>query len=224
MRMNKCLNAALRFTRQVLNLCLLVLVVAVPALRAKGEDEFDSYKIRFEGFWVFSDPSGSFKGSSADSTIDLKKDLNFKSSSTFAGKVDWKLSHKNHIYFVFVPYSKSSETILTRTIVYEGKTFQVGLNSKSRLELPMYGIGYQYDVIRRKRGHLGIAVQANIFDTSASIDAAAQVTGDGVGHAAISASKSLLAPLPVEFFHQTRNEGRSARSGSGVRFKKCHGK
>ena len=38
---------------------------------------------------------------------------------------------------------------------------------------------------------------SNVFDTTASISAAAQVTSDGVHHAAVSASASLLAPIPV---------------------------
>jgi hypothetical protein len=57
--------------------------------------------------------------------------------------------------------------------------------------------GYQYDIIRRKRGHLGLAVQIDLFNSTAKISAAAQVTGDGTHQAAVSASKSLLAPLPV---------------------------
>jgi hypothetical protein len=52
------------------------------------------------------------------------------------------------------------------------------------------------DIIRRKRGHLGIAVQVDLFDTSAKISAAAQVV-NGVQQAAVSASGSLLAPIPV---------------------------
>ena len=61
----------------------------------------------------------------------------------------------------------------------------------------MYTVGYQYDIIRRRRGHLGLGFQINLFDEHASIQAAAQVTGDGVHHAAVSASASLLAPIPV---------------------------
>jgi hypothetical protein len=57
--------------------------------------------------------------------------------------------------------------------------------------------GYQYDFIRRKRGHLGLGLQFDFFDTTAKISAAAQVTGDGVHHDAVSASGSLLAPIPV---------------------------
>jgi hypothetical protein len=37
----------------------------------------------------------------------------------------------------------------------------------------------------------------DVFDTTAKINAAAQVTGDGVHHNAVSASGSLVAPIPV---------------------------
>jgi hypothetical protein len=66
------------------------------------------------------------------------------------------------------------------------------------LTSPLYIFGYQYDVIRRRRGHLGLAVQMNVFDTQASIKAAAQVVGTGgVRSTAESASGSLIAPIPV---------------------------
>jgi len=94
-------------------------------------------------------------------------------------------------------FTSSKETVLTRTITFDGKTFVAGLTVQSSLDSPAYGFGYQYDIIRRKRGHLGLGLQFNVFDTRASIKAAAQVTADGVHHAAVSASDSLVAPIPV---------------------------
>jgi hypothetical protein len=75
--------------------------------------------------------------------------------------------------------------------------FDAGLVIQSDLQAHLFAPGYQYDIIRRKRGHLGVAVQVNLFDTDATISAAAQVTPDGVPRAARSASGSLLAPIPV---------------------------
>jgi hypothetical protein len=184
------------FTGLVLGPCLLFLVVAAPALRAQTRDEFDAYKIKLEGFWVYSQPTGTFRGSSNSSEIDLEKTLGFKSVSTFAGRLDWKISHKNHLYFGASPYSTTHETVLNRTIVYQGQTFNVGIQAKGTLEIPVYVIGYQYDILRRRRGHLGISVQANLFDARASIEAAAQVVGS-VTQKAVSATNSLLAPIPV---------------------------
>ena len=40
-------------------------------------------------------------------------------------------------------------------------------------------------------------MQIDLFNADASLNAAAQTTGDGVHHAAVSGSASLLAPIPV---------------------------
>jgi hypothetical protein len=197
MRMNSRAIGVLGSALLMAGMCLLFLVMVAPELKAQSTDDFDSYKVRLEGHWVYSNPSGSIEGSAENSAIDLKGTLGYKSYSTFAGKLDWKFTRKNHLYFVGIPFNRSHETVLTRTIVFEGKTFQAGLTTHSNLDANMYGIGYQYDIIRRKRGHLGIAAQLNLFDVQASIDATAQVTGDGVHHAAASASGSSLALIPV---------------------------
>jgi hypothetical protein len=174
-------------------------MMAVPRLSAQNSEEFDSYKLRLGGYWVYSTPTGSVQGSAdADmGAIDLTRDLHFNTYSTFFGKLDWKFTRKNHIYVFGSRLSSSRDVALNRTITFEGKTFEAGLTIQANLDSPAYGFGYQYDVIRRRRGHLGLGVQFNVFDSSASIKAAAQVTAGGVYHAAVSASASQLAPIPV---------------------------
>jgi len=184
-------------TRLAFGLFVLCVIAVVPKLSAQSTEEFDSYKIRLDGDWVYSTPSGSLQGSAESGSIDLEKDFHFNTYSTFFGKLDWKFTHKNHLYVFGSRFNSTHETVLTRTITFQGKTFEAGLTTKSSLDSPAYGLGYQYDIIRRRRGHLGLGVQFNVFDTTASINAAAQITSDGVHHAAVSASASLLAPIPV---------------------------
>jgi len=172
-------------------------MVAVPTLFAQNSEEFDSYKLRLEGFWVYSTPTGSFQGSSDVKAIDLTADLHFGSYSTFVGKVDWKFTHKNHLYVLAIPFDSNRQVVLDRTVVFNGKSFEAGLSVQANLRSPMYGLGYQYDLIRRRRGHIGVALQFNTFDSHASIKAAAQVTADGVHHASVYAADSLVAPIPV---------------------------
>ena|SRR5215472_267997 len=186
-----------RPTRLICGLLVLSVIAIATKLSAQSTDEFDSYKIRLQGAWVYSTPSGSLEGSSDLHSIDLQKDLHFNSYSTFFGGLDWKFTHKNHIYVFGTRLNSSHQTVLTRTITFEGQTFVAGLTTQNSLDSPAYGFGYQYDIIRRKRGHLGLGVQFNVFDTTASISAAAQITGNGVHHAAVTASGSLLAPIPV---------------------------
>jgi hypothetical protein len=185
------------FTCGSLALAISVLVLFVPNLRAQSED-FDEYKIRLNGSWFYSKPTGSIRAESDTVPIDFTKDLNFSDYSTFAGKLDWKFTRKNHFYVVFIPLWVSQTNTLSRDIVWDGQPIHVGSVIQASLHSLEIAPGYQYDILRRKRGHLGIAVQMDLFDvSSAKISAAAQITTDGTHQAAVSASKSLLAPIPV---------------------------
>ena len=171
---------------------------ALHAQKTKDSDEeFDSYKLRISAFTFYSNPSGDIQGSDDADMIDLQKDFNFDSYSTFTGKADWKFTHKNHLYVVGSDFNQTREAVLKRTITFQGQTFEAGASVKADLDAPEIAPGYEYDFIRRKRGHLGVAVQVDLFNASASISAAAQVTGDGTRQDAATASGSLLAPIPV---------------------------
>ena len=179
-------------------LAMFVLFTAVPRLHAADDNEdYDSYKIRVDGFWFYSNPSGNIQGAAENDTINLQKDLGFNSYSTFSGLIDWKFTRKNHLIFAVSPFQQTRQTVLQRTITYQGQTFDVGLTTSADLKAHLFAPGYQYDIIRRKRGHIGVGVQIDLFDTNASLSAMAQTTSDGVHHAAVSASGSLLAPIPV---------------------------
>jgi hypothetical protein len=165
--------------------------------QAIEKEDFDAYKLRIDTGFFYSDPTGSIHGASDTGSIDLTKDLGFNSYPTFSGKVDWKFTRKNHLYVTIIPLDTSHQTMLNRTFTFQGQTFDAGLTTSSSLNTLAVAPGYEYDFIRRKRGHLGVALQMDLFNTTAKISAAAQVTGDGVHHDAVSASGSLLAPIPV---------------------------
>jgi len=161
------------------------------------KEDFDKYKLRIDAGWYYTSPSGYIHGQSDNGSVDLQKDLGFNSYSTISGKVDWKFTRKNHFYVAVIPLNVSRQTVFNRTFTFQGQTFTAGLTGNSSLDTVAVAPGYQYDFIRRKRGHLGLGLQMDLFDTTAKINVAAQVTGDGVHHSAVSATGSLLAPIPV---------------------------
>ena len=174
-----------------------LLILGFPtALVAQQDEDFDQYKLRLSASWFYSNPSGSIQGKSDTEPVDFGKDLGFNAYSTFSTKVDWKFTRKNHFYVAFSSFNASRQVALQRTIVFQGNSFVLGSITQSKLNSFLVAPGYQYDFIRRKRGHLGLGAQFDLFNTSAKISAAAQVVG-GVQHAAVSASGSLLAPIPV---------------------------
>lgn len=171
---------------------------AVPrACAANGDDdEFDRYKLRIEGFWFYSHPMGHFSSRAGTGLLDLQTDIGFNSYSTFTGKVDWKFTHKNHLYFAAANFDQSKTVVLNRDIVFQGQSFNAGATATGNLHTLVLIPGYQYDIIRRKQGSFGIQVQANISDLTGRISAAAQVNNGLVQNAA-AASGNLNVPLPV---------------------------
>ncbi len=186
-----------RLVRLLLGLAVVVSFSAVFAGRAAAQEEFDEYKLRLSTFWFYSSPTGTIQGHADQVPVDFQQDLGFNSYSTFSGLLDWKFTHKNHFYIAATPFFTDKTTTLTRTITFQGQTFEVGAVVHSQLHAWFAAPGYQYDIIRRKRGHLGIAAQVDLFNTTAKISGTGQVSGGGSTSASTSASGSLLAPIPV---------------------------
>lgn len=187
-----------RWRRSALLSALLLLVIWIPAFAQTPEQvDFDQYSVRVSGFWLYSSPTVSLEAGGHNGFIQFNHDFAFSEYSTFLGKLDWKFTRKNHLYLSSAPFNQSNQTVLNRTITFRGQTYTVGAISRGQLHAVVYAPGYQYDIIRRKRGHLGIGAQINIFNTSGKISAAAQVTAAGIHQAAASSSASLLAPIPA---------------------------
>ncbi len=180
----------------------LLLLLAITALTAIAfgqvkDRDLDQYSIRITGFWLYSSPTVTLSAAGNNGSIQFNQDFAFRDYSTVLGKIDWKFTRKNHLYFTAAPFNQSNQVALNRTITFQGQSYTVGAIAKGQLRATMYSPGYQYDILRGRHGHLGIATQVNFFHTTGSISAAAQVTGNGVQQAASSASASLLAPIPV---------------------------
>jgi hypothetical protein len=175
---------------------LQLLSVGIPVMRAQESGDLDAYSLRFTGFWLYSQPSGVFKGTRGQGGFDLQADANFNSYNTGAGRVEWKFTRKNHLFLGALPLNHSKNVVLARTIVFQGQTFNAGLAASARLQTYFLTPGYQYDIIRRKQGHLGIVAQLNLIYASGSVKVAAQ-TLNGTPFTAQRSSGTLRAPLPV---------------------------
>lgn len=199
-------HAAARHTKRVKAAChygfivlalLTLLAVAPRAHAASGEDdEWDVYKVRADGFWFYSHPAGHFTSAGNTGFFDLQQDIGFQTYSTFAGKVDWKFTHKNHLYLSATEFDQNKTVVLDRNIVFQGASFNAGATATGNLHSLILAPGYQYDFTRRKRGSLGVQVQVNIIDITGSLNAAAQVNG-GIPQSAAVGSGTLRVPLPV---------------------------
>src|SRR5262249_27731029 len=146
------------------SLALFALIAATPQLQAQEKEDWDAYKLRLDGFWFYAMPTGSFTGKGRSGTFHFQADVGFNNYSSGFAKIDWKFARKHHLFFQFVPFNHSKDFVTNRTITFQGQTFPTALTVSARLRSNAYVPGYEYDIIRRKRGHLGIVFQFNLFD------------------------------------------------------------
>jgi hypothetical protein len=185
-------------TRRTLSLFGLLLLFGLAPLKCAAADDSDpeAYKFKFDAQWWIARPSGSLQGDAGP--IDFQKDFNFASYNTFYGLLEWKPRRKHHIYCYIAPNRSSSDHVLTRQIEFHGQTFFANEKVHAELQTFLFSPGYEYDLISRPRGHLGIDFQVNLFDWRASINTQGGVVlPDGTVTTARGASKSTLLPLPT---------------------------
>lgn len=177
-------------------LILLFFSIVTPLMHAQEHQDLDAYTIRFTGYWVSSQPFGSFHGTGSQGSLDFQADAKFNFYNTGAGRVDWKFTRKNHLFVAALPLNQSRSVVFTRDVLFQGQTYSAGLTASVRLQDYFITPGYQYDIIRRRQGHIGIVAQLDLMYIEGSVKAASQVL-NGTLHAAQSSSAKIRAPLPV---------------------------
>jgi hypothetical protein len=172
-------------------LAVAIFLIAVGASGyAQDSKDLDNYRWRVEANWLFSHPSGHFGLQGGNNYFDVNKDFGFDSYSTFTGKVDWHFGRKHHFLVNVTPNWNSRTVIINREIDFGRQTFPINAQVTASVNSLNIAPGYQYDIIRRDHGFLGLEVDFNLIHTTG------ELSGNVNGQAA-SASNSLLAPLPA---------------------------
>ena len=114
---------------------LLAVLIITPSLHAQNED-FDKYKIRIDGFWFYSHPTVTMTGEGHNGFVDFDRNFGFDTYSTFAGKIDWKFTRKNHFYVAASPFNQSRQVVLNQTVSFRGQTFPQGWQPKATCNQP----------------------------------------------------------------------------------------
>ena len=174
-------------------IAVLFCLTAPSLVRAQDANDLDNYKWRVDANWWYSHPSGYFGDNRTNNYFNVNKDFGFGSYSTFTGKLDWHFAHKHHFLLTGTPNSNSKTNTVSRTITFGGQTFDVGAAVSANVDSINIAPGYQYDIIRRDHGFLGLEVDFNFIETTAKLALSGNVNGSG---GAVSGSKSFWAPLP----------------------------
>jgi len=190
-----------------LKFCLFLLVAfgILPMLHAadkKPQTDGDPYKFKVQGDYWHDSPSITIKGNDTvgERPIDFDEQFGFDALGTYDFNVDWHFTHKQHFFLSGTQFSQSKTKTITEDITFRGVTYKAGTSVSSEVKNQVWAPGYQYDIMRNSRGHLGIPVQINLMNISAKLDGQGIIidpnTGDSVS-GQYSREGSIFAVLPV---------------------------
>jgi hypothetical protein len=81
---------------------------------------------------------------------------------------------RNHKFrFSYVALKYDQEATLQRTIVFQGRTFQVNVPASADIKWDLWRFGYEWDVVSRDQGFFGLIADVKYNKVEASIDSPA---------------------------------------------------
>jgi len=130
--------------------------------------------IEFEGRYWMPTLSGLInKGDGlAGTDINLVDDLGIKEDQEFfVGKATLKFFGRNKIRLSYLPLSIDGSKVITRSFNFKGREYRVNTLVNSSVDANILKIGYGLDLISNPIASLGLFVDLNYADVSASINA-----------------------------------------------------
>jgi len=166
--------------QKTLGLCVALLLYA--NLLEASERGFE-----FTGAYWLLKANGTVRSGGAPA--DIKFDLGVRGNkSLILGKAVYRPARKHRILVEFIPYRLRAANVLGRGFAFAGTPFPSGDAIAFKLDVNYFFGGYQYDIVNRERGHIGLLAGLGYFQGKARISS--YETG-------ASAKDSRSGPLPL---------------------------
>lgn len=114
---------------------------------------------------VFSSEQFGIPGSS----ISLAEDLDVEKAKFRDFRLVLRPARKHKFRVEYVPIKYDVDTLLRRSIVFNGNLYSVGLPVQGQFKWDAWRVGYEYDFIYRDRGYLGVIAEAKYTHVSAEL-------------------------------------------------------
>ena len=103
------------------------------------------------------------------SEIDFASDLGMVRRSHNELRLTLKPAQRHKLRLHWLPMRYQQRTVLTRRLVFQGVTYDLGLPVDSSITWNAWRFGYEFDVIARDRGFLGLILEAKYTDIQAEL-------------------------------------------------------
>ncbi len=101
--------------------------------------------------------------------INLKNDLGLQDQHFSELHLTLRPSRANKFRFQFIPISYEQQASLSRTIVFNGQAYTIGLPVNSSLDWKAYRFGYEYDFLVKDQGFGGFVLDFKYTDVDATL-------------------------------------------------------
>jgi hypothetical protein len=101
--------------------------------------------------------------------ISLEKDLSALQATFRDFRFVLRPARKHKFRVEFIPIKYEVDTVLTRTIVFNGNIYTIGLPIQGEFKWNAWRFGYEYDFIYRDRGFLGVIAEAKYTQVRAEL-------------------------------------------------------
>ncbi len=102
--------------------------------------------------------------------IDFVADLGIAKTRLKQFQLVLRPAKKHRFRVELTPIRYAADTVLERRLVFNGIAFQVGLPVQAAFDWRAWRFGYEYDFVYRKRGFVGVIVEAKYTDVQVSLD------------------------------------------------------
>jgi len=170
----------MRKTSIVLSLAAIITVGAAPCGEAQYAPKSATDRSIGETYWVefsadFWNPTPDILISSESlgipgTDIDFVTDLGLTKTKFRQFDLVLRPAKKHKFRMNMTPIKYEAESVLQRTVIFNGIAYQLGLPVSTTLQWNAWRFGYEYDFIYRKRGFAGVLLEVKYTEIQINLD------------------------------------------------------
>jgi hypothetical protein len=102
--------------------------------------------------------------------IDLDQDLGLSDKTNYEVRLVLRPFKKHKIRVNFVPLKYTGDAVISRELIFNGIKYPVSSQVQTDFKWNTYRFTYEYDVLYKKQGYLGILLETKYADTELTLD------------------------------------------------------
>lgn len=104
-----------------------------------------------------------------NSSIDFVSELGLQQTRFTHVGVTLKAGRKHKLRFAYTPIKYEASATIRRSFVFNGRTYTVGIPVNTTVDWKFYRVGYEWDLVARDRGFLGVLGEVKYNDVTATL-------------------------------------------------------